>query len=158
MPESQAFPLGTCQGLQFMLNPPPSPSKEKPSGMRLCLVEGDSENSGSQPLSVELNPSSQESLGSKTDHWRRSQKSQSQCFPSDLSVVTSPLPGTQHLQLKGSDCPENPDPPDGGPLRLQPLPGSLYQLSNLCTHSDTQLQEMKTVLLIDETLDKITWF
>ena len=33
-----------------------------------------------------------------------------------------------------------------------------YQLANLPAHSDTQLREMKTVLLIDETLDKITWF
>ena len=41
---------------------------------------------------------------------------------------------------------------------LWPLPARPYQLSNLPQRSDTQLQEMKTVLLIDETLDKITWF
>lgn len=40
---------------------------------------------------------------------------------------------------------------------LFPLP-PCYQLANLPAHSDTQLREMKTVLLIDETLDKITWF
>lgn len=40
---------------------------------------------------------------------------------------------------------------------LFPFP-PCYQLANLPAHSDTQLREMKTVLLIDETLDKITWF
>lgn len=40
---------------------------------------------------------------------------------------------------------------------LSPCP-PCYQLANLPAHSDTQLREMKTVLLIDETLDKITWF
>lgn len=44
---------------------------------------------------------------------------------------------------------------DRAPLSLPPL---CYQLANLPAHSDTQLREMKTVLLIDETLDKITWF
>lgn len=89
-------------------------------------------------------------------------KEPAQCFSSNLLEVTPPpLALPLHLWLKGLAHPENPEPPVGalcGPLRLRPLPAPPYQLSNLPAHSDTQLQEMKTVLLIDETLDKITWF
>lgn len=77
-----------------------------------------------------------------------------------LGVILHP-PQITHLWLKGLAHLETQtlllgsyvDPQIYGPSLAQP-----HQLSNLPAHSDTQLQEMKTVLLIDETLDKITWF